>query len=175
MLDCVLLVVFFGLALEGFGNGDDSVDVVLADLEVALLEVFVPDVGPALVVLEPPLVLLLRVVIGHMDAGEDELRVVLQILRDVMQFVAFHCLYLILHDVFLQRTVLNNLLDDLLELSFVDHARDGFVDVLAVRQHVNRCLGDHLSNASDLLEVELDVLEGNLNLLGQLLDRLLDV
>lgn len=121
MLDCVLFIVFFGLALEGFGNSDDPVDVVLADLEVALLEVFVPDIGPALVVLEPSLVLLLRVVIRHMDAGKDQLRVVLQILRDVMQFVSFHCLYLILHDVFLQRAVLNNLLDDLLQFSFVDH------------------------------------------------------
>lgn len=133
MLDCVLLVVFFGLALEGFGDSDDPVYVVLADLEVALFEVFVPDVGPALVVLEPALVLFLRVVIRHMDAGKDQLRIVLQILRDIMQLVPFHRLYLILHDVFLQRAVLNNLLNDLFEFSFVDHPRNGFIDILAVR------------------------------------------
>lgn len=122
VLDCVLFVVFFGLTLKGFRDGDDPVDAVLADLEVALLEVFVPDVGSALVVLEPSLVLLLRVVIRHVDAGKDKLRVVLQILRDVMQLVPIQRLYLILHDVFLQRSVLYDLLDNLLEFSFVDHS-----------------------------------------------------
>ena len=151
VLDCVLLVVFFGLALEGFGDGDDAVDVVLADLEVALLEVLVAGVGPALVVLEPPLVLLLGVVVRHMDAGEDQLRVVLQVLRDVVQLIAFQRLDLILHDVFLQRAVLDNLLDDLLQLSLVDHPRYGFVDILAVRQHVDSRFSDHLSYAPDLL------------------------
>lgn len=36
-MDCVFLVVLLGLALKGFGDGDDPVDVVFADLEVALL------------------------------------------------------------------------------------------------------------------------------------------
>ena len=68
-----------------------------------------------------------------------------------MQLIAFQCLDLILHDVFLQRAVLDNLLDDLLQLSLVDHPRNGFVDILAVRQHVDSRLSDHLSYAPDLL------------------------
>ena len=41
-----------------------------------------------------------------------------------MQLIAFQRLDLILHDVFLQRAVLDNLLDDLLQLSLVYHPRN---------------------------------------------------
>lgn len=37
MLDRVFFVVLLGLALKCLGDGDDSVDVVLADLEITLL------------------------------------------------------------------------------------------------------------------------------------------
>ena len=68
MLGDELFIVLFCLALEGFGDGDDSVQVVLSTFEVVSFQVLVSVVRSALVVLEPSLVLFLGVVVGHVYA-----------------------------------------------------------------------------------------------------------
>jgi hypothetical protein len=71
MLERVFLVVLFSLALQSFGNGDDPVDVVLTCLEVVSFQVFVSIVCPALVILEPALVLFFGVIVSHMNTRQN--------------------------------------------------------------------------------------------------------
>lgn len=67
VLEAVFFVVLFGLALQGFRNGDDPVDVVLTCLEVVSFQIFVSVVGSAFVILEPALVLFLGVIVSHVN------------------------------------------------------------------------------------------------------------
>jgi hypothetical protein len=123
MLERVLFVVLLGLTLQCFGNGDDSVDVVLACLEIVPFQIFVAVVSSAFVILKPALVLFLGIIVSHVDAGKNELWIILQILAIFMKLIPIKCMNLCPECAFQQWAVLNNLLDDLLKLSFIHQPR----------------------------------------------------
>ena len=68
MFQNLLLVIIFGLRFQRLRYSNDPIDIVPAYLEITLFQIFVSVGSPALVILEPTLVLFFIVVICQMNA-----------------------------------------------------------------------------------------------------------
>ena len=111
MFENKFLLVFLGLRFKGVSNTDDSVDIVPANFKIIFFEFLILASCPPLVILKSPLILFLMIVICTMNAGEDEVGVVLQIGIEIINFLIINSTYFSLQNALLQRPVLSDLMD----------------------------------------------------------------
>ena len=111
MFENKFLLVSLGLRFKGFSNTDDSVDIVPTNFKIAFFEFLIFASGSSLIILESSLILFLQIVIRTVNAGEDEVGVVLQIGIEVVDFLIVNSIYFPLQNALLLRSVLSDLMD----------------------------------------------------------------
>lgn len=115
------LLVSLGLRFKGFSNTDDSVDVVPTNFKITFFEFLIFASSSSLVILESSLILFLMIVIRTMNAGEDEVGVILQIGIKVVNFFIVNSIYFPLQNILLLRSMLSDLMDSKLQFILINH------------------------------------------------------
>ena len=91
-------------------------NVVLPYLEIILLQVFISSVRLPLVILKSSLILFLSIVIGKMNTSQDEVRIVLKIRIDVIDFLIINGIDSSLDNILRLRSIILHLMNHILQL-----------------------------------------------------------